>query len=121
MDDTCHVVTHRHPARACLYKEAEAVVKNRKDDPEVIRRQIKRYLAERCPKKLGLSETGAVLRRTCEETRMLNELWWQEISNGSQRDQVSFQYCLWRLNMSCRFFDGLTRTSPHFRHRPHFG
>ena len=52
-----------HPARKCIYKEAEACIALKKDAREVIEKQIARYRAEGYPKNAGMFETGVVLRR----------------------------------------------------------
>jgi len=40
----------------------------------------------------------------------LNEAWWREIEAGSVRDQLSFNYCAWRLGFAYRTFPGNFRT-----------
>lgn len=113
------VVTHKHPARTCIYQEAKAVIRRRKDKPVLVENQIARYRREKFPRGYGLAETGALLRRNSPEVRKLNELWWDEICKGSQRDQVSFDYCLWKLKMKRGVFCGWTKNSPHFAWKPH--
>ena len=30
--------------------------------------------------------------------------WWNEINNGCERDQVSFNYAIWKNNLTYKFF-----------------
>ena len=49
----------------------------------------------------------------------LNELWWHEICNGSRRDQLSFDYCCWKLGIKYKHMDGNMYQNEHFRYRAH--
>lgn len=86
------VPAHRH--RTCIYQEAEECIQIKCDAAAVITDQVARYKAEGYPCKAGLSETGILTRVNNPKTRMVNELWWQEIASGSHRDQLSFDYCV---------------------------
>lgn len=115
------IVTHRHPTRRCAYEEGKVCGRKGKDKRDVIDPQLRRYFREKFPRNFGLAETGAMLRRHTPAVAALNELWWEEITNGSKRDQISFDYCLWKLGMKRREFKGWTKGSPHFFWRSHHG
>jgi len=107
----------RHSDRDCVYDEAEACIKARKDDPARIKAQIERYEKEGMPRKYGMIETGLViwnLRHPAAEKIL--DAWWQEIETGSRRDQLSLGYVMWRHQekwllldpeMTLRFHPGL--------------
>ena len=38
-------------------------------------------------------------RHNSDDIVKLSDMWWEEISNFSRRDQLSFCYCLWKLSM----------------------
>jgi len=81
-----------HPERDCIYEEAEICIKSRKDNEGIIRAQMARYKEGGYPENAGLVATTVLLRRHTEAVRRFNERWWEEISKGSVRDQLSFNY-----------------------------
>ena len=76
------------------------------DDKNVIFNQVSRYTKEGYPPDNGLSELPVILRRNTEKIKELNELWMYEIEHGSFRDQISFDYCAWKLGIKVNHFDG---------------
>lgn len=95
----------RHPERDCIYEEAKVCQKLNLDQPEVIAKQMVRYIEEGYPKDNGLSCTTYILRRHTGKVAEFNRLWWAEICQGSRRDQLSFDYALWKLEMKPKWFD----------------
>lgn len=95
-----------HPERDCVYDEAKACIEADKGDPDTIRAQVARYKAEAYPEHAGLAATTIILRKQTEAVRQFNEAWWQEVSNGSVRDQVSFNYTCWKLGMGYDLIPG---------------
>ena len=108
-----------HMDRNCVYQELEACTKLKKDDPVLMRKQLRRYKHLGYPYHNGLAETTAVLRRETAAIKTFNELWWSEIEQGSIRDQLSFNYAAWRLGVAYTTFEGTRVSSPHFIWRPH--
>lgn len=88
-----------HPARNCVYTEAARCIREGKGNEETINAQIARYRVEGYPEEAGLAACTIILRRHTEAVRRFNEHWWEEISNGSMRDQLSFNYLCWKLGM----------------------
>jgi hypothetical protein len=84
-----------HPSRNCTYKEAAACMRSNRDDPEVIARHMEKYRAEGLPANAGMVQTGIIGRRNTVGVKEFERLWWEEIQNGSQRDQLSWNYVLW--------------------------
>ena len=91
-DDWC---AHRHPARDCVYKEAEVLLKEKIGTPELVRSQIARYQAEGYPRSNGLWANGMIVRRHNPEVAALNEYWWKLYEEGCERDQLSFPVARW--------------------------
>ena len=85
---------HRHRDRDCIFDEAAKCIEYGKDDPGVIRTQIKRYSGH--PPHWGLWENGMLYRRNTPEIRALCEDWWRELDQGSERDQISLPVVLRR-------------------------
>jgi hypothetical protein len=82
------------------------------DDTNVIQKQIEKYQSEGFSDDLGLFSTTCLARRHTSEVKKLQSLWWNEICEGSKRDQLSFTYCLWKLNMRCNVIPGFCRIKP---------
>jgi len=89
----------KHPQRNCLFEEAEACIKFRKDNAEIINKQIREYKKENFPNNLDLTENNIIFRKHNDpEVVNLMEDWWNEFNKFSQRDQLSFLYVIWKNN-----------------------
>ncbi len=114
-----------HPYRTSAYQEAELLIKLSRDEPEVINRQIARYKAESMSADAGLTETNFLImdiRRP--EVRKALDIWCEELSQGSFRDQLSFDYAVWKAGAKKvdLISDGLTvRANSKFSYFPHGG
>jgi len=113
-------------SRDCLYEEAEMLIdltesgRRHKDDPGVMRAQIERYRAEGYPEHNGLISSMELVRRHNEEEVVdLMEGWWEEISNGSKRDQLSFNFVAWKQGTQLCWLPWDSRDNPYFKHVPH--
>jgi hypothetical protein len=122
-------------SRNCIYQEAEAIlwfgernikvtpdrgVLNFKDNPEIIKKQIKRYITNCYPKDMGLIVGGIILRRHNEkECIHTMENWWSEIKYYSKRDQLSFNYIAWKTNFKFNYIPHDTRNSEYFLYTKH--
>ena len=87
----------QHPNRKCIYKEAEAIVKLKKDTADNVNPQIQKYAKEGFPKDYGLTQNCILIRyHNDEKCKRLMETWWNEIATESYRDQLSLFYSLWK-------------------------
>lgn len=103
------IAVFKHPDRNCVYQEANACLQQKLDDPNIIRKQIQKYTKEGYPSNAGLAECTVILRRHTDTIKRFNEAWWDEIRNGSRRDQISFNYVAKKLNVKIRYFPGNLR------------
>ena len=94
-----------HPTRNCVYQEAAQVVKIGYEDRHIVEKQMVRYHNEGMPVEYGLHETGMLIRGYSDEVERFNEAWMAQIVSGSKRDQLSFDYCRWRLNQKVETVD----------------
>lgn len=90
------IAMYHHPQRDCVYEECKACVYHQKDDKSIMLEQMTRYRLIGFPEKTGLVASGMVVRRHNSLIESLNNDWWNEIENGSKRDQLSFNFCLWK-------------------------
>ena len=109
----------RHPQRDCIYEEARACERLKKDLPAVMRAQVRQYEISGYPRHNGLAETACVVREHTSEVRDFCRLWWACIQGGSHRDQLSFDYAAWRQGLAVQDIPGCRDRSPYLRFRPH--
>jgi hypothetical protein len=116
--------------RNCIYDEAEAIlnfgkinskktpergIKNWKDNPELIVKQINRYMAEDYPKQNGLATNPIIIRNHNNSDVIKNmEDWWVEIKYNSKRDQLSFNYIAWKNKFNFVYLQGDSRNNEYF-------
>lgn len=91
------VYVPQHPTRSCIYEESKAVLGMRKDVKEIVNPQMERYKAEGFPKDYGLLQSNILLRIHNDNNCVrLMEAWFNELKDNSHRDQLSFNYVLWK-------------------------
>jgi hypothetical protein len=111
---------HRHPRRACPYKEAAVVAQEQKDHRELIFTTGQRIRKAGLPPNNGLWECGILFRRHHDPVvKEAMKLWWQEIEVGTQSDQIAMAFVLWKTGLSFRSIDGNLRESPFFSFQSH--
>ena len=134
--DEVNMVTYDHfqtilDSRNCVYEEGKTLLflgeknmkltpergmKNYKDKPEIIVKQLKKYEASGYPKVNGLLSSGIILRsHNKTDVKKTMEYWWQEVKVGSKRDQLSFNYSAWKNNFNFLYFDGDIRDNKYFK------
>ena len=90
-----------HPLRKCLYQEAVVCVQSGKDRAERIVPQMLGYQCEGYPFNHGLIEANFfACRPQRRETRAFFDAWWDQLTQGSQRDQLSVNYVLWKQGLT---------------------
>lgn len=93
------IVFKKHPVRNCIYAEMDACLKYKKDTKENIEKLRTRYEQENMPHNDGMYETNIIYRYNYDvHANALMKMWGEEILNNSHRDQLSLNYCVWKLN-----------------------
>ena len=105
-----------HPSRKCIYKETVAVKAIKKDTTDLPDKQMKKYRAEKFPENYGLVQSNIMVRwHNNEDCIELMEAWAKEIREFSHRDQLSFNYVLWKTKSTCfKYLDKKTCNSKYF-------
>jgi hypothetical protein len=133
----CNMAMFDHNAtivdnRDCVFDEYAAIVAmgkrtgHFKDDPAVMEKQIRRYRDEGYPTHNGLAFNAVLLRRhnAPDVVKTMNR-WWNEIENGSRRDQLSFNYSAWKESFTYSSIKVDLRDNEWFFmigiHRPDYG
>ena len=115
------VYIRRHPTRRCIYVEANTCIAMKKDTSININPQIKKYKEENFPVNFGLVETGYIYRKHHDPycIKLMN-LWANELINGSHRDQLSFNYALWKIgDYGFHYLDTKLLNCEYFKWYPH--
>ncbi|MCK4662597.1 MAG: DUF616 domain-containing protein [Bacteroidales bacterium] len=94
-DFTC-IALPPHENRDCIYEESKPVIELDLDSPVRVQRQMDYYRFTGFPEKYGLHATMILFRRHLQpECRKFCSLWWDQVSNNSKRDQLSFDFVRW--------------------------
>jgi len=90
----------KHPDRICLYQEAETVIKLKKDTEYNVNKQLQIYRDKNYPKNNGMVQSNIIIRKH-NDSRCIKicNLWWNEVRQFSRRDQLSFNYVIWKKNV----------------------
>ena len=111
--------------RNCIYEEAKTLIElaeigKKKEDPEMVLRQINAYKKEGYPKDNGLITAMILVREhNDKDVVRLMEDWWSEICKYSRRDQLSFNYVAWKNNFKVNYIPGDSRDNEFFRRQAH--
>jgi hypothetical protein len=89
------MTTIRHPARYCVYQEADRVVEMGKVSPDAAFYQMECYRAEGMPIHQRLFSNGFFVRDN--SFNEFCERWYAEVEKHCHRDQLSFSYLVWKL------------------------
>lgn len=116
LNDNTSIYVPKHPSRNCIYKEAKAVISMKKDKKENVDPQIERYKEEGFPEDYGLLQSNILLRKhNNDDCIKLMEDWSNEVINNSHRDQLSFNYALWKNDrINIVYLDKLIYKSKYF-------
>lgn len=123
LDDHYHgedIVVLRHPDRSCVYEELEACIKLDKDDEELMKQQVEGYRSEGYPERNGLVANTLMIRNhNSKRVEEFMNRWWKEVCFKSKRDQLSFNFVLWKYPLSIEYCDWNHTITPDFSRGNH--
>jgi hypothetical protein len=102
---------HAHPIRKCIYEEAKRCIEIKKEKEEIIINQMRKYKLEGFPENYGLNSCSILYRRHTDEVKEFCKIWWDEINYQSKRDQLSFNYVVWKTGLDFYTIPGHVRNS----------
>ncbi len=102
-------------SRNCIYEEGDAIIKLKKDKSDIVKKQLNKYLDSGYPKNNGLICGGIIMRQNDVVVNNIMEKWWDEIINGSVRDQLSFNYVAWSHNFKPFYLNKDIRNNEYFK------
>jgi len=103
-----------HSERDCIYKEAEDCLRFGLDDSNKIYDQLRLYQQAGYPEHYGLSETPVIIRKTTDDVKTFNSLWWSILTRYSKRDQLSFDFVRWHTGIEVDHIDGNIHNNDYF-------
>lgn len=91
----------KHPFRKCVYKEAAAVVRKRKElNLFKIFKEMRFIKKEGLPQNFGMYEANIIYRKHHDFVIQDQcSLWWKMINQYSRRDQLAYSYTLWKFKL----------------------
>jgi hypothetical protein len=98
------IYTFEHPGRNTIFNETFEVVSLQKEKESIAKAIRERYRKENFPDKNGLIESCLIIRKHNEKDSiyMMNK-WYDEIKNYSHRDQLSFNYIMWKTGVKIKY------------------
>jgi len=100
----------KHPCHSSIIQEAQALKecgKVREADWPLLDHQVADYLAQGFDQK-EQSCGGFLIRRNCPKIREMNRIWFEEFNKYRHgRDQMSFDYSIWKAGVRARWLPGL--------------
>ena len=99
------VAAVKHFCRDCIYEEMYTALKSNIEKENIIIRWGRYLKRNKYPQSNGLHETG-ILYRLHSDVRVSNfdKYWWNYIVSYSRRDQLSFDFVLWKQKIDCEYF-----------------
>ena len=98
------IASINHLGYDCIYDEAFEVLFRRYERERIVVDWCCKLTQESYPKHNGLYETGVMFRVHNEKNKEIDAMWWECIEKYSKRDQLSFNYVLWKLGVKCDYF-----------------
>lgn len=123
VDEKVDMAMHDRGIRKGVYEEAAACKRKKKDIRKIIDKQMNFYRKEGLPDNTGILSSGIIIRKhNRPNVEEHCERWWEQIKRWSHRDQLSFNYVLWKyklVNISCFDRDVLRGKGNYFQKHKH--
>ena len=124
LDECCDLneydmIGFKHSDRDCIYDEMDACVYFYKETIENVSRLTKLLEKEKYPKHNGLIESTVLVRKNKADVKKLMKLWFEMVSKYSRRDQLSFDYCLWKNPINIKMLNMNVFDNDYFVHVGH--
>ena len=99
-------VAFRHGERNSIKEECEACVRFCKEDKNKVKNILDFYKKESYPDNNGLIESTVFIKRV--KDKKVNEtmnLWFDMVKNFTKRDQLSFNYCIYKTDLKVKWIN----------------
>ena len=115
------MICFNHQLRDCIYDEINECVRVNKESVENALTLEKFLLSSNYPKHNGLIESTVLVRKNIMSVNKLMDDWFEMLLNYSRRDQLSFNYVLWKNPINIKFLDIWVFNNKYFLHDHHIG
>ncbi|MBR3254751.1 MAG: DUF616 domain-containing protein [Clostridia bacterium] len=113
------MIGFKHKYRNCIYDEINECVRLNKESIEKAYK-LEQYLEENnYPRNNGLIESTVLVRKNISEVNKLMDDWFDMLVKFSRRDQLSFNYCLWKNPIRINFLNMYVFDNQYFKHEGH--
>ena len=117
------IATFAHPERKCIYEEGLAVLRFDRDTIDRVLPEMLFLKRQGYPKNNGLCETNCLfMQHRKPQCQDFLYSWWQMIEKFSRRDQLSFNYVLWKHGIIPQYLlpkEYSSRNHPYFECHEH--
>ena len=113
------MISFRHHLRDCIYQEINECVFRRKETMENALRMEAFLKDQNYPEHNGLTENTVIIRKNIGEINLLMDDWFYMVEHYSGRDQLSFNYCLWKRPVRIQILDINVYDNQYFKHAGH--
>ena len=117
--DKYDLVYINHEERDCIYDEINECVKLRRESVENALNIEKFLLKEKYPKHNGLIASGVLVRKNKKDINDLMDDWFYMLKTYTRRDQLSFNYCLWKKPVKYKILNIPYYHNDYFKHDFH--
>lgn len=113
------MIGFKHRERDCIYDELNACVSLFKETIENAS-NLEKFLRENnYPEHNGLIESTVLVRKNNSHVDELMQLWFDMLCKFSRRDQLSFNYCLWKKTIKINMLNMNVFDNDYFVHQGH--
>lgn len=96
----------KHQERNTIYDEAVTCLRVRKDSKEIIEKTLEYYKTIGYPDANGLCASTVYIKKPNDPiVKKAMECWFDMIKNYSRRDQLSFNYAVWKCQLDFKYID----------------
>ena len=110
----------KHGLRKKISEEMNACLRFRKENIDNIEKLKKFYLKEKYPDDNGLIESTVYIKRPKDEkVKETMQLWFEMVNDYTKRDQLSFNYCIFKTKLKVRWIDEYVFNNDWFKWHEH--
>lgn len=100
IDNNTKLCVPTHPVRQCIFDEAKTIKELHIDNGCTVNQEMFILRCWRYPRNNGLNETCILLRQhNAPQVRRMQRIWWRMVRNYSKRDQLAFNWAVWRCGL----------------------
>ncbi len=115
-------ISFKHHARDCIYEEINACMQFKKEEKQKLLKIKDFYLKEKYPLHNGLIESSIIVRKNRNKlVEKTMDMWFKYLFKYTKRDQLTFNYCVYKTNMPVSYIDlniWDNEWTGHYFHKP---